>query len=311
VPGLTRNLELNVDVVDVHGARDLADWFEDRWTDRFSRSVTTDILDLLDESWARRQPRRPYDVFMKVCYDLSRDVREGLAEYSVPTTIRSQLLDYQATAVQALGRRIVTRGGTMLGDVVGLGKTLTAIAVALMLREEHGYLPLIMCPKNLVHMWEEHLDAYDLPGRVVPYSRAHSILPELRRFPFVIVDEAHTLRNDTRRDYRAIQDYIHANESKVLLLTATPYNIRFRDVANQLGRYIDDDDDLAISPAAALAADPRLYDKVDGKITTMAAFRRSEERASDERAPDQTHSELHQGQLRQNGSGRQPVPAVR
>src|SRR5262249_10790774 len=28
VPGLTRNLELNVDVVDVHGARDLADWFE-------------------------------------------------------------------------------------------------------------------------------------------------------------------------------------------------------------------------------------------------------------------------------------------
>lgn len=277
IPGLTRNLELNVDVVDVHGAADLATWFEDRWTDRFSRPVTAEILDLLDESWARRQPRRPYDVFMKVCYDLSRDVREGLAEYSIPNTISAQLLDYQATAVQALGRRIITRGGTMLGDVVGLGKTLTAIAVALMLREEHGYLPLIICPKNLVHMWEEHLDAYDLSGRVVPYSRAHTILPELRRFPFVIVDEAHTLRNDTRRDYRAIQDYIHANESKVLLLTATPYNIRFRDVANQLGLYIDDDDDLAISPAAALAADPQLYDKVDGKITTMAAFRRSEE----------------------------------
>jgi superfamily II DNA or RNA helicase len=277
VPGLTTNLELNVDVVDIEAAKTLAQWFEDRWQDRFSRPVTADVLDLLDESWARRAPRRPYDVFMKVCYDLSRDVREGLAEYSIPNAIRNQLLEYQATAVQALGRRIATRRGTMLGDVVGLGKTLTAIAVALMLREEHGYLPLVLCPKNLVSMWEEHLDAYDLPGRVVSYSQAHTVLPELRRFAFLIIDESHTLRNDTRRDYRAIQDYIHANDSKVLLLTATPYNIRFRDVANQLGLFVDDDDDLGISPTAGLVADPQLADKVDGKITTMAAFRRSEE----------------------------------
>lgn len=277
VPGLTSNLELNVDVMDNDGAKALADWFEDRWNDRFSRPVTADILGLLDESWARREPRRPYDVFLKVCYDLSRDVREGLAEYSIPLAIREQLLDYQATAVQALGRRIVVRGGTMLGDVVGLGKTLTAIAVALMLREEHGYLPLIVCPKNLVAMWQEHLDAYDLPGKVVPYSQAHNVLAELRRFPLVVVDESHTLRNDARRDYRALRDYIQANDSKVLLLTATPYNIRFRDVANQLGLFIDDDEDLGIAPTAALAADPLLADKVDGKITTLAAFRKSED----------------------------------
>lgn len=279
VSGLTSNLELNVDVVDTTAARDLAEWFEQRWSDRFSRPVTADVLELLDESWARREPRRPYEVFLKVCYDLSRDVREGLAEYAVPTEVRSQLLEYQATAVQTLARRIMTRRGTMLGDVVGLGKTLTAIAVALMLRDEHGYMPLVVCPKNLVAMWEEHFEAYDLHGRVVPYSRAHTILPELRRYALVIVDESHTLRNDTRRDYKAIQDYIHGNESKALLLTATPYNIRFRDVANQLGLFLDDDDDLGVSPTNALAADPRLADKVDGKTTTMAAFRRSEEPA--------------------------------
>ncbi|MEV0028983.1 helicase-related protein [Nocardia sp. NPDC050793] len=276
-PGLSHNYELNVDVVDTVGAATLAQWFEDRWSDRFSRSVTADVLDLLDKSWARREPRRPYEVFLKVCYDLSRDVREGLAEYSVPSEIRKQLLDYQATAVQTLARRIMTKRGTMLGDVVGLGKTLTAIAVALMLRDEHGYMPLVVCPKNLVSMWEDHFEAYDLHGRVVPYSMAHAILPDLRRYAFVIVDESHTLRNDTRRDYKAIQDYIHANDSKALLLTATPYNIRFQDVANQLALYIDDDDDLGISPVNAMAADPRLVDKVDGKTTTMAAFRRSED----------------------------------
>lgn len=277
VPGLTSNLELNVDVVDFDGARTLALWFEDRWGDKFSRPVTAELLDLLDESWARREPRRPYHVFMKVCYELSRDVRDGLAEYSIPAPIRRQLLEYQATAVQALGRRIVTRRGSMLGDVVGLGKTLTAIAVALMLREEHGYLPLIICPKNLVKMWNEHLDAYDVPGQVVSYSQAHSILPELRRFALVIVDESHTLRNNTRRDYQAVQKYVQVNDSKVLLLTATPYNTRFRDVANQLGLFIDDDDDLGISPTVGMANDPQLADKVDGKITTLAAFRRSEE----------------------------------
>lgn len=37
-----------------------------------------------------------------------------------------------------------------LGDVVGLGKTLTTIAVALMLRANHGFQPLVSCPKNLL-----------------------------------------------------------------------------------------------------------------------------------------------------------------
>lgn len=275
-PGLTHNLELNVDVVDSAAAADLAQWFEDRWDDRFSRPVTAELLDLIDESWATPRVRRPYEVFLKVCFDLSRDVREGLAEYSVPSEIETRLLEYQLTAVRTLARRIVTRQGTMLGDVVGLGKTLTAIAVALMLRDEHGYQPLVVCPKNLVSMWEKHLEAYDLHGRVVPYSMTHAVLPDLRRYPFVIVDESHTLRNDTRRDYRALQDYIHANESKALLLTATPYNVRFRDVANQLGLYIDADEDLGISPTHALTQDPRLIDRVDGKITTLAAFRHSE-----------------------------------
>ncbi|MGH3825842.1 MAG: SNF2-related protein [Pseudonocardiaceae bacterium] len=86
----------------------------------------------------------------------------------MPSEIQTRLLKYQLTAVRTLARRIMTRQGTMLGDVVGLGKTLTAIAVALILRDEHGYQPLVVCPKNLVSMWAKHLEAYDLHGRVVP-----------------------------------------------------------------------------------------------------------------------------------------------
>ncbi|MDR2380298.1 MAG: DEAD/DEAH box helicase [Bifidobacteriaceae bacterium] len=170
----------------------------------------------------------------------------------------------------------MTKRGAMLGDVVGLGKTLTAIAVALMLRDEHGFQPLVVCPKNLQKMWEDHLEEYDLHGRVVPYSMATKTLPELRRYPFVIADESHTLRNNQRQDYLALRDYILRNDCRVLLLTATPFNIRFQDVANQLALYVDDDD-LGIAPVAAIGKDPALPDKVDSKITTLQAFRRSEE----------------------------------
>lgn len=277
VPGLYSNDELNVDVTDYLGAKQLSEWFETKWVDRFSRPISDDLLALLDESWASKAGRPPYEVFLKVCFDLSQDVREGLAEYSVPREINDELLEYQKTAVKTLARRIMTRRGTMLGDVVGLGKTLTAIAVALMLREEHGLQPLIVCPKNLTGMWEEHLLRYDLHGRVVSYTRAARELPNLRRYGLVIVDESHTLRNDKRQDYIALQQYIQDWESKALLLTATPYNIRFLDVANQLGLYIGLDEDLGIQPSRALALNPRIADSVDGKTHSLRAFMKSDQ----------------------------------
>jgi hypothetical protein len=47
-------------------------------------------------------------------------------------------------------------------------------------------------------------------------------LPNLRPFQFAIVGESHTLRSDTRQDYRTPRQYIRKKGSKVLLLTATP-----------------------------------------------------------------------------------------
>jgi len=274
-PGLMSNLELNTDVVDSDGAAKLDEWFTQRWEDDFSLPIDEELLKIIDESWAAPVNRAPYDVFLKVCYDLSRDVREGLEEYSLSSQIKDQLLDYQATAVKTLARRIMTRGGTMLGDVVGLGKTLTAIAVALMLRDEHGYQPLVICPKNLVTMWEEHLEAYDLHGRVVPYSMSHT-LDDMRRYKFVIVDESHTLRNENTKAYQNIQRYIQNNDSKVLLLTATPFNTQFADVANQLGLFIDEDDDLGLQPLKALSQRD-FADTLEFGISTLAAFRKSDE----------------------------------
>ena len=145
----------------------------------------------------------------------------------------------------------------MLGDVVGLGKTLTAVATALMLQNAEDFTTLVLCPKNLEKMWQKHLDKYEVNGRVVPYSMAAKLLSELKRFHIVICDESHNLRNSSTKAYDAIQEYVRRNGSKVLLLTATPYNLAFTDVANQIGLYVDDDDDLGIQPAAAMAKQMR------------------------------------------------------
>ena len=166
----------------------------------------------------------------------------------------------------------------MLGDVVGLGKSITATAVAMVLKEEYGWDTLIICPKNLVKMWEqEYSDAYELNARVVPYSMATRVLPDLRRYRFVIVDESHTMRSETRQDYVQLKDYIQRNDSKVLLLTATPFNIRFKDVANQLGLFLEDDYDLGLQPTAAMALDADFARKVDQKTSTLGAFKKSDE----------------------------------
>jgi superfamily II DNA or RNA helicase len=276
--GLQHNYELNVDVVDWDGTKVLAKWFEDRWNDRYTIEITSDLIELIQESWAGDIQPSPYDVYLKVCWHLSRDVRDGLAEYGVPTALQSELLDYQSSAVKTLARRIATRGGAMLGDVVGLGKSITATAVAMVLKEEYGWDTLIICPKNLEEMWQkEYSDAYELNARVVPYSMVTRILPDLRRYRFVIVDESHTMRSDSRQDYIQLKDYIQRNDSKVLLLTATPFNIRFKDVANQLGLFLDDDADLGLQPTAAMALDADFAKKMDHKTTTLAAFKKSDE----------------------------------
>ena len=79
----------------------------------------------------------PCGVFLKVCYDLSRDVREGHARISCADRNRERDRETSSSPQSAPWPGASSLAyGTMLGDVVGLGKTLTAVAVALMLRDE-------------------------------------------------------------------------------------------------------------------------------------------------------------------------------
>jgi SNF2 family DNA or RNA helicase len=64
----------------------------------------------------------------------------------------------------------------------------------------------------------------------------------------VIIDESHNLRNREGKRYAIVKEYIEKNESRVVLLTATPYNKSYLDISNQLRLFIPEDKDIGISP---------------------------------------------------------------
>ena len=144
------------------------------------------------------------------------------------------------------------RGGVLIGDVVGLGKTLMATAVARIFEDDYSLETLIICPKNLVKMWEGYRDQYRLRARVLSISRVLQELPDLRRYRLVVLDESHNLRNREGKRFRAIQEYIQKNESRCILLTATPYNKTYLDLGSQLRLFVPEDKNLGIRPERLL-----------------------------------------------------------
>ena len=276
--GLASQGELNVDVLDQDAAQKLAEWFEDRWTDRWCIDITDDLIKVLEESWARDDLISPYEIYINMAYHLAREARTGLTEFRIPSEFGDRLFEYQTAAVKLAAHHLNKRGGVMIGDVVGLGKTLMATAVAKILESDQFTETLVICPKNLVSMWQDYFHNYRVVGRVISITTATRDLPNLPRFRTVIIDESHNLRNPEGKRYRAIQEYIDRNESKVILLSATPYNKTYVDLSSQLQLFLPMDEDIGIRPERYIKSigETEFIRKHQAKPRTLAAFEFSE-----------------------------------
>src|SRR5436305_1777135 len=255
--GLAYQGELNVDVVDDDACRKLEQWFNDRWHDRWCLDISQELADIIDESWAREEMLSPYHIYLKIAYHLSEQARTGLSDFRIPRVFQERLFDYQAAAVKIAAHHLNKRGGVIIGDVVGLGKTLMATTLARIMQDDYDLETLIICPKNLVSMWDTYLQEYGIVGRVCSLSNVLGELPNLRRYRLVVIDESHNLRNREGKRYRIIKEYIEKNESRCVLLTATPYNKTFLDISAQLRLFLSDDasKDLGIRPEKLLSVE--------------------------------------------------------
>ena len=276
--GLSSQGELNIDVLDSDACTKLAQWFDDRWYDRWCIDISDELFEIINESWAREEHIPPYHIYIKMAYHLSQEARTGLSEFRIPREFDEKLFEFQKAAVKIAAHHINKREGVLIGDVVGLGKTLMATAVARILEDDLGLETLILCPKNLVEMWEDYRDQYRLRARVLSISQVISKLPDLRRFRLVLIDESHNLRNREGKRYRAIQEYINENESRVILLTATPYNKTYLDLSNQLRLFVPEDRELGIRPENLIRniSKDEFMKKHQCSMRSLAAFEKSE-----------------------------------
>ena len=144
--------------------------------------ISKELAEIIDTSWARESPIPPYHIYLKIAYHLSQEARVGLSQFKIPKDFGNQLLAFQTAAVRIAAHYFNKRGGVVIGDVVGLGKTLMAVALSRIYQDDHGTETLNICPKNLVAMWDGYVHRYRLAAKVMSISTAINELPKTLRY---------------------------------------------------------------------------------------------------------------------------------
>ena len=77
--GLSKQGELNVDVLDHDACKKLAMWFDDRWDDKFCLDISEELAAIIGQSWAGAGSIPPHHIYVKMAYHLSQEARAGLS----------------------------------------------------------------------------------------------------------------------------------------------------------------------------------------------------------------------------------------
>ena len=284
-PGLAEQGELNVDVTDSDATAKLQGWFEERWNDPYCRDISDSLIRIIEESWVREEPVSPYLVYLKIAYHLAYEALEAPREYMLPPLFAETVLPFQRDAILRLRRMLQSNPlfpnahrVALVGDVVGMGKTLTATAVAKMYCDETPGKCVVCCPPKLLAMWKGYLQQYNVPGEVIPYSQTKRLFDIKGRTHLLVLDESHNLRNRETLVWTQIHDFIAEQDARVLLLSATPYNKHYADLSNQFRLVLDEKADLSVRPESLFRTmtEDQFFSRYQASPRSLVAFEHSE-----------------------------------
>ena len=71
-------------MLDHDACKKLAAWFDDRWNDHWCLDISAELVNAIEESWAREVPLPPYHIYINIAYHLAQEARAGLAEFRIP-----------------------------------------------------------------------------------------------------------------------------------------------------------------------------------------------------------------------------------
>lgn len=136
-------------------------------------------------------------------------------------------LKYQKDAINLGIDRIKKFGGVIIADVVGLGKSIVASAIAHNLEMQ----TIIIAPPHLGDQWKDYMAEFDFKGQVYTTGRIEEALERHKNNSgklLIILDEAHKHRNEDTDNYKVLHRLCAGNF--VIALSATPFNNDPKDI---------------------------------------------------------------------------------
>lgn len=281
--GLEDNSELNYleiqsQVIDAHEndkQKGHIEWFKEKWES--SKDWTKEFLLALNNSPIGQVVQKlpapktnnndfivltPKEAYYKLLISqfnsyLEYDGKIKPEDY-IPADPNFIQLSYQLQAVNQAFGILEKHHGMILADVVGLGKTYTALMIVKRYLIESGFSKsvLIITPPPIKKNWEDSIayfdkdakkiikdyivlttigtldtDSEDEPGLEIN-DFDDSFTPD--DYGMVVVDESHHFRNSATIAYQKLENLLFEKKPYTVLLSATPQNNRPSDIVNQL-----------------------------------------------------------------------------
>ena len=180
------------------------------------------------------------------------------------------LAAFQRVGLARVGEILRNRGGAILADSVGLGKTHVAAGLV----EERlaaGATAVVVVPAATRPQWRRILE--ELPDgaggwRLLSHARLSrgveaGTVPGPGHGQLIVVDEAHRFRNPRTLRYAALAR-MAASGADLLLITATPMNNRPEDLLHLLRLFAADDAFVDVGVASLREAFRRAGDQGEG-----------------------------------------------
>lgn len=242
--------------------------FEELWKDEEKLQEVTDVV--IENITAAYNENSPEFIYFVTLYNIFNEFLEDISDDFLPneatgfkeSKIWNMLYNFQKDAVLAIINKLEKYNGCILADSVGLGKTFTALSVV-KYYENRNKSVLVLCPKKLSNNWNTYKDNY-INNPIASDRLRYDVLyhTDLSRnsgisngldlgrinwgnYDLVVIDESHNFRNGGKisggddekenRYLKLLNKVIRKGiKTKVLMLSATPVNNRFKDLKNQL-----------------------------------------------------------------------------
>lgn len=212
-------------------------YFDEMWEDSIdikSKDGNNSFMNEIQHRlWIHSTPD-PYLIYARILYELYGTIEEK-EDVTTPQGItggKFSNLKYQLDAIKQGIDCIEKYNGVIIADVVGLGKSIIASAIAHNLDINRT---VIIVPPHLKQQWEGYVQDFGIRGAIVEscgkIASLHQRLANDDRDTLYIIDEAHRYRNELTDDYQNLHQLTRSSaNNKVILLTATPYNNKPNDL---------------------------------------------------------------------------------